>query len=174
MSRRIVIDASVAKSAGVTEHPTSRCCREFLQEVLQICHRMVLTPELEREWRDHCSGFALQWWGAMESRGKVARVRDQRDIRSNITSSAGSSSAQQAMLKDAHLITAAMATDNVIASRDERAHELFAEIASKINGLGRVVWVPINERDDDALRWVKAGARAEMKFRLSQTAVARH
>jgi hypothetical protein len=173
MYRRIVIDACVASSAGETsEDPTSRCCREFLEEVLQICHRMVLTSELRREWNDHCSPFALRWWATMESRRMVERVEEKRDIRPDISSSARSSSTRKAMLKDAHLIGAAMATDNVIASRDDRAHTQFSEIASKVKGLGKVAWVPIDEDDGDALRWLRAGARAEPRFRLGLSAVA--
>jgi len=60
MSRRIVVDASVARSAGETSHLDSVLCREFLQAMLKICHRVVLTPEIEREWRKHASRCTLQ------------------------------------------------------------------------------------------------------------------
>ncbi|HLG99155.1 MAG TPA: hypothetical protein VKX49_22785 [Bryobacteraceae bacterium] len=51
ISRRLVIDASVARSATMSNDSTSTACREFLQEVLRVCHRVVLTPEIEQEWQ---------------------------------------------------------------------------------------------------------------------------
>jgi len=74
MSRRIVVDASVARSAGETSHPDSVLCREFLLAILKICHRVVLTPEIEREWRRHASRFSLRWLASMRSRRKVVDV----------------------------------------------------------------------------------------------------
>ena len=44
-SRRIVVDASIARSAGRTEHSVSRSCREFLESFLKICHRVVMTSD---------------------------------------------------------------------------------------------------------------------------------
>ena len=167
MSRRIVIDACVGASAGESEDPTSRCCREFLDEVLSICHRMVLTRDIAREWDDHGSGFALRWRGAMESRGKVARVGDLPDLGREIDSAAKTASDRKAMLKDAHLIAAAMAADGVIASRDARARDLFAGIAADVKGLGTIAWQHIDEADADALRWLRAGARPDRSLRLA-------
>lgn len=166
MSRRIVIDASVARAAGETEHPTSRRCREFLQEVLDVCHHMVFTREVEREWKDHRSGFALRWQVMMEQKGKVYRTLERSDPRSSIMSAARSEAARAAMIKDAHLIAAAMAADCVIASLDSRARALFSEISLEVKELGKVTWVPVGESDDVALKWVQAGARAVGTWRL--------
>jgi hypothetical protein len=74
MSRRIVVDASVARSAGETSHPDSTLCREFLLAMLKICHRVVLTPEIEREWRQHASRFSMRWLATMRSRRKAVDV----------------------------------------------------------------------------------------------------
>jgi hypothetical protein len=166
MSRRIVIDASVGRSAGVSEDPTSRCCREFLEAVLNICHRMVLTPEIEREWNAHRSGFALLWQGAMESRGKIARIGELRDLVREIESAARTPSDCKAMLKDVHLIAAAMAADGVIASRDARARNLFAGIAAEVQGLGKIAWQHVDANNGDAVQWLSAGARTDQSLRL--------
>jgi hypothetical protein len=67
-----VIDASIAHAAGeVSMHPTSRNCREFLQAVLVICHRMVLTPRIQQEWSKHESRFARTWRKSMMARKKI-------------------------------------------------------------------------------------------------------
>jgi len=58
-SRVLVIDASIARAAGdVSMHPTSRNCRDFLQAVLDTCHRMALTTPIKEEWNRHQSRFA--------------------------------------------------------------------------------------------------------------------
>jgi hypothetical protein len=49
ISRRLIIDASVMRSAGETEHPVSKACRNTLFEVLKICHKVAVTTELLEE-----------------------------------------------------------------------------------------------------------------------------
>lgn len=166
MSRKIVIDASIGRSAGESEDPTSRSCREFLEAVLNICHRMVLTPDIQREWDAHRSGFALRWQGAMESRGKIARIGELRDLRGEIESAARKPSDRKAMLKDVHLIAAAMAADGVIASRDARARKLFAGIEAEVKGLGKIAWQHVDAADGGAMQWLRAGARTDRSLRL--------
>ena len=71
-SRVLVIDASIARAAGdLSKHPTSRNCCEFLQAVLDLCHRMVLTPPIREEWNKHRSRFASKWRVSMMARKKI-------------------------------------------------------------------------------------------------------
>lgn len=42
-SKRLVIDACVARSAGETDHPISAACRGYLLDILAICHKIVMT-----------------------------------------------------------------------------------------------------------------------------------
>ena len=71
----LVIDASIAMAAGETSmHPTSRNCREFLQAVLTVCHRMVLTEPIQEEWTRHESRFARTWRKSMMARKKIEIV----------------------------------------------------------------------------------------------------
>jgi len=70
-SRRLVIDASVASAAGQTQHPTSFRSREFLEEVLKISHRAVMTAALTEEWDRHQSLYAARWRAEMRSRNKI-------------------------------------------------------------------------------------------------------
>ena len=52
-SKRLVIDADVLHSAGGEEatHSTAKRCRDFLKAVLTICHRVVRTPDIDKEWK---------------------------------------------------------------------------------------------------------------------------
>lgn len=79
VSRRLVIDASVARSATLSDNPTSTACREFLQAILDVCHRIVLSAEIYREWEHHAlrtetpadvrrTRFLANWLVAMSRR----------------------------------------------------------------------------------------------------------
>src|SRR3954452_5022187 len=71
-SRRLVIDASIARAAGDSStHPTSRNCRDFLLIVLEICHRAVMTAPILEEWNRHQSRFASTWRKSMMARKKL-------------------------------------------------------------------------------------------------------
>jgi hypothetical protein len=70
MSRRIVVDASVAGAAGERSHPSSQMCRQFLLDMLTICHKAVMSPELMTEWGNHASNYSVRWLAAMRSKRK--------------------------------------------------------------------------------------------------------
>jgi hypothetical protein len=127
-SRRLVIDASVGAAAGQTNFPTSRRSREFLTEVLKISHRAVMTQELAQEWDDHQTRFSRLWRVEMRSRRKVVDLEhvENEQVRSQVRST-------KAVLKDLHLIEAALATDNTVISLDDRArHDLAVEATEEI------------------------------------------
>src|SRR6266568_2952163 len=104
VSRRLVIDASVARAAGGegTTHPTSKHCRDLLQAVLTICHRVVLTPDITQEWNTHQSRFARLWRVSMVARKKIyhANTAIDQELHHKIESSTVSARAQEAMRKD--------------------------------------------------------------------------
>ena len=77
--RRLVIDADVARSAGETEHPVSTSCRGFLETATRFRHRVVMTTEIQEEWREHASHFARRWLVRMYARRLVDRTALARD-----------------------------------------------------------------------------------------------
>ena len=125
-SRRLVIDASVARSATMSDNPTSTACREFLQAILEVCHRIVLPSEIYREWERHAlqaqSGvdilrtrFLADWMVAMSRRkgGKILRPRVNRDeaLRTKINRLGLPANDRHEIAEDLHLIEAALASD---------------------------------------------------------------
>jgi hypothetical protein len=77
--RRLVIDANVARSSGETEHPASGKCREFLDATTEFGHRVVMTAEIQQEWRTHASRYASRWLTRMYARRRVYRSTVGRD-----------------------------------------------------------------------------------------------
>jgi hypothetical protein len=156
VSRRLVIDASVASAAGQTLVPTSRRSREFLQAVLRISHRATMTPLLREEWKRHQSLFARAWLAAMTSRAKVEDIANvpNEDLRSQVP---GTVSAQ----KDLHLIEAALATDKIVISLDDRAR---AELS--VPAAADVMWIHPVDEGGRIIYWLNKGADVVDEWKL--------
>ncbi len=166
-SRCLVIDASVIHSSGGEKavHPTSKHCRDFLQATLKICHRVVLTEDISKEWKRHQSKFAMQWRVSMFARKKLVSVTVSSNevLHNKIERVAFDDKSRKAMLKDMLLIEAAMATDRVIVSLDEIVRNLFGMAATSIGELRAIVWVNPDKTDEECISWLERGAKAEKK-----------
>jgi hypothetical protein len=165
--RRLVIDASVAMSAGrrTAADPVSKDCRSFLEKMRQETrHHVVLPPPLRKEWDKHMSPFASTWLVAMAARGRVISE----DIGSNTTrqreieSAAATKLTQvKALRKDFHLIETALATDRIVVSRDETVRRLFKAAAPRVVAIQKVVWVNPAAPAENAIEWLLKGAPSE-------------
>jgi hypothetical protein len=73
VSKRLVIDASVARAAGGEDatYPISVYCRDFLEAVLDLSHRVVMTPDIRDEWNKHQSRYACIWRRQMVAKKKL-------------------------------------------------------------------------------------------------------
>jgi len=162
MSRRIVVDASVMRSAGETSHPDSVLCREFLLAILEICHRVVLTPEIEREWRRHASRFSMQWLATMRRRRKVVDVNPTITLASLLGSSPDLAGRRfDAVEKDCLLIDAALACAGLIVSRDDKMRAILRTVGRDIEQLQGLVWVNPAAGSETPIQWLNSGARSE-------------
>ena len=164
----LVIDATIACASGGTEHPVSSACRGFLQEVLKICHKVVMTPEISAEWKKHRSKFAYGWLASMWARKKVVRPDpvENAGLRQAIRSSELTDSVREAILKDIHLVEAAFATDHAVASLDDTARQYLRQIAEHVKSLRSLVWVNPTKDDEHATDWLREGANAEEEKQL--------
>jgi hypothetical protein len=169
-SRRLVLDASVTSSAsdrpGLPD-PTPRRCRELLDAVLTICHRVVFCPKLREEWRAHRSAYANTWLTSMYARRKVvvlSKPRQSGKLRTAVLSTAEDEVEREALDKDLPLIEAALATDSIILSRDGKARGLFRQAARKVGKLRQVLWIDPVE-DDGWMTWLAGeGEMASDRF----------
>jgi len=158
-----VIDASVAGTVGSRQTAQSRNCREFLKSLRDICHRIVITPEIATELRRHSAPFFREWWTSMAARKKIHKVTPPPDatLRRRIEGAATNSRNRQAMLKDLRLIEAALATDHAVVSLDENARRLFSDAAEGIGELRSIAWVNPDKSDEEPIAWLEGGARPE-------------
>lgn len=78
----IVVDASIARASGGEDavFPQSKHCRDFLRDMLEICHKIVMTEKIYEEWKKHESNFAKRWRIGMIARGKLVNFGDVSDV----------------------------------------------------------------------------------------------
>ncbi|MBD2692356.1 hypothetical protein [Anabaena catenula] len=168
-SQRLVIDASVARSAGDKNatFPQSVHCREFLLAVLDICHQIVMTPAIKAEWDKHQSSYARKWRIQMISRKKwnYLEISINDSLWTEIESIAANVSNKRIaeMTKDLCLIEAALATDKIVISLDDNtARKFFSEASIKIDKLKDIVWVNPDKVDEEQpIEWLRNGAKVE-------------
>ncbi|BAY92851.1 MULTISPECIES: hypothetical protein [unclassified Tolypothrix] len=167
VSKRLVIDASVARSSGGEEatYPTSVHCRDFLKAVLDICHQVVMTPDIREEWDKHQSNFARKWRIQMVARKKFkfVNIKLNSDLWKRIESIASNDKECWEMTKDLRLIEAALATDRIVISLDDKtARTLFSSASKKVEELQDIVWVnPDKIEVEKPIEWLKNGAELE-------------
>lgn len=172
ISKRLVIDASVARSCGPPDatYPTSVNCRDFLQAVLTICHRIVMTPDIREEWDKHQSRFAKAWLRSMVARKKleVCNISFDESLWNHIEATAQTDKNREAMVKDLRLLEAAISTDKIVISLDENtARKLFRKAALTVDSLKSVVWVNPDKAEETPLEWLKDGAPPDPERMLS-------
>jgi hypothetical protein len=169
-SKVIVVDTSVVQSAGweTTSDPVSRQCRNVLETILRVCHKIVLSKEGLIEWRKHGSGFARKWLVRMFSRRKALLVGGAPDheLRAKLLSLATSELVRVEIEKDAHLIETALLYDRIVLSRDEEMRQLLTEAASEIRELGPILWANPAIDPEAVVSWLEQGAKQQPGRRL--------
>ena len=165
--RRLVIDADVASSASTSEYPDSSGCRQFLKTVLDVGHHVVITPKINREWRNHSSKYSMTWLRMMYEKGYVQDddKGPNKSLRKRIEKTVPCDQ-RKAAAKDVHLIEAALDTDHLVASGDKQARRIFRCAAKSVCELKRIVWVNPKLPTDNAVCWLRDGAQSQKHRKL--------
>lgn len=143
-SRLLVIDASVMRSAGETEHPVSSACREALLVILRICHRVVTTDTIHDEWKSHMSRFARKWLCSMAAHRKPSERVNPADV--SVDMAEWSDLDQRVVAKDLRLIEAAFSSDRIIVTRDDVFQRTLAKTRKGAHLLKSITWVnPVSD-----------------------------
>lgn len=161
-----MIDASVARAAGdkKAKHPTSKACRDFLNAVLEICHRIVMTSELREEWDKHQSSFARKWRKTMLAKKKLKKkdIPRNKELWDVFAKLAATDKQCEEMFKDLHLLEAALNTDRTIISLDDNtARKFFSAGSDKFEEIKCIVWVNPDKLEETPIEWLENGAPAE-------------
>jgi hypothetical protein len=145
----LVVDASVAGSAGETEHPVSKACRDALTEICEICHKIVITQLISEEWKKHARFFALKWFNSMIARKKFKYFKEEYPVPLSTDRVNLNPHDKKALQKDLHLISAACAGDGFIISRDEEIKNIWSSCRRQIKTPKPIRWInPVSDGTD--------------------------
>ena len=169
-SKGLVIDADVARASGseTATHPRAEHCRDFLSAVLSLSYRVVMTQEINDEWKNHQSRFARRWRVSMDARKKIDRVDPPEyvEIQNKVTNITSDESEIEALRKDFHLLQAALATDQTIISLDETVRRLFGRASQRVGEIRDIIWVNPDQTEEQPIPWLQNGAQPEAHRRL--------
>jgi hypothetical protein len=161
--KRLVIDASVARSCGGPEanYPTSIHCRDFLTAVIKLCHQVVMSPDIRDEWNKHQSRQAQVWRRQMVARRRlIVQPKSERDpvLWDFLENMATTDREHHEITKDICLLEAALASDRIIISLDENtARKYFHEAASTLKLLRSIAWLnPDKIETEQPIAWIQA------------------
>lgn len=159
-SRRLVVDTNVARSASESEHPISDACRRVLETMLTKQHRVVLSATQYMEWQKHQSGFSKNWLRQMISKKLHVLLSPEPDsgLIDRIYALDCTAKAQAEMVKDAHLLENALATDDAVISQETNVFILFCANAGALQIPRRVAWVNPVDGSTDCITWLETGA----------------
>ena len=171
-SKRLVIDADVARASGskTATHPRAQHCRDFLNVVLALSYRLVMTEKINTEWKNHQSRFARRWRVSMDARKKIVRINPPEgvELQNKVTNTARDEDEIEAMQKDFHLLQTALATDQTIISLDETIRQLFKRASQQVGEIRHIVWVnPDRATEEHPIAWLRNGAPPEAHRQLS-------
>ena len=171
-SKRLVIDTDVARAAGseTATHPRAENCRDFLNAVLSLSHRIVMTEKINNEWKNHQSRFARRWRVSMDARKKIERINppENEELQDKVTNTTSDENEIEAMEKDFHLLQTALATDRTVISLDETIRGLFKRASQEVGEIRGIIWVnPDRTAEEQPIAWLQNGAPTEAERRLS-------
>ena len=168
-TRQFIVDADIMRAVSQNGKELATQCLDVLDTILQAGHEVIRTPAIEAEWDKHASDYALRWIVRMQSRRRLI------DTASIATGLAGAlanlpvpAAEQKIMLKDCHLLEAALASDQRIISKDEAAYYHFYHASVTISQLRTIMWAsPVREADACA-EWLAAGAKPQTRRKIGR------
>lgn len=170
-SKLLVIDASIV---GQNEYPASKQCRDLLNSVLEICHKIIITPDISEEWKAHELRFIKRWRRQMDARKKII-VRNpvsKDQLKKKIKRQLYDADTLDAILKDFRLIEASLCADKVIISLDDTARQYYSDLSVHIGEFKTILWInPTQETIEEMNRWLEQGAEPWEKWTLGYYSV---
>lgn len=156
-SSYVVVDADVARSAGLAEHPISKSSRNLLRDIAESNLHIAFCPILLAEWKKHKSLMSTRWLSSMIARKKFHCSTPLMQAHIEIKNANLSDKDQAIAQKDAHVVDIAISTGNFIASNDKIARGVFISVANNTNLLDRLMWIVPTEINDQLIDILKNG-----------------
>ena len=170
-SKRLVIDADVARASGseTATHPRAQNCRDFLNAILSLSHRIVMSEKINNEWKNHQSRFARRWRVSMDARKKIVRINppEGAELQNKVTSTTNDEDEIEAIEKDFHLLHAALATDQTVIRLMKASDDFSDDASQQVGEIRNIIWVNPDKVEEQPIAWLQNGAPPEPRRRLS-------
>jgi hypothetical protein len=157
----VVVDASIARASGPpnSQHPIGTRCRNFLERLRGNGHRMAWSPSIEKEWTKHQSNYALEWLVSMVKIRKIHRIPDAHndEFRESVRENNADGGVVEIILKDAHLVEAAWATDHRVTSLDDAVRGHLCRSFAYCPQLHTILWGNPAIEVENVLDWIENG-----------------
>ena len=163
-THNMVIDASIARSAGdKNKAPLSTHCREFLETFMQTDKKIIMSKEIFREWKKHESGFSKKWRATMVAKKRMLKIDDVKfeAIRSRVEVFTNDEHIKKAVIKDLHLVEAALNSDKMIASCDNKMRRYLVELSFNCEYVHEIIWVDPSNENEEVIEWLYSGCRKD-------------
>jgi hypothetical protein len=167
---RLVIDASIARSAGESINPTSSNCRIFLETVMQEGYLLVMTREIKQEWDKHQSRFARTWLLSMVAKKKFLPITpgDYSSLWEKLDKMVFGNeqvtldiryqdNQRKAVIKDIHLLEAAFESDRCIFSLDDKMRSLLQQAIECCPEIAGIIWANPDRDEEKIVVWLQSG-----------------
>lgn len=166
----LVIDTSVVQAAGGENAvlPEPKLCRDFLNEILKLGHRIMTTNDLLEEWKKH-DLVNRAWYVKMSLRGQVEYLpgdTQRADLREAVLRVVETNAIEN-VRKDMYLVEAAMLADNTVCSRDERIRGHFHRATPHVEELRAIIWVNPTVENEACVIWLREGCPADTHRHLA-------
>jgi hypothetical protein len=163
--KKLVIDANLALgSSDPMFNPLSVIAgdvnRRCLDAIWEEGHIAVFNKRLRREWRDHLSDSARKWLRSMNMKGRTIDEEGE-DFSELLDPACGCQAVDRHkadLEKDFHLVQSALATEQIIISRETNFPAFIAKACSAVRELASLYYANPIEKDDACRLWIKAGA----------------
>lgn len=165
----LVVDASLARAAGdASLHPTSARSRETLECIRDHHHKMALTSAIRTEWDRHQSGFARRWRLSMMARKQIVPLNEGEltDLGPRILKATADPPIREIILKDKHLLEAALIADKRVVSNDDRVRNQIRAHIHALPEVHAVLWGNPCIESERVTEWLGLGAPNDRHRRL--------
>ncbi len=173
--RTLVIDASIAFSAGEMSGE-AKICRDVLKTVYSEGRfKITISPQGKDEWERHASPTSRKFYLLMinerryvETSG-VLSSETFSEIEDAVEQLAFSQRRRKDLEKDLFLLADALETDELVLSNDNKARTPFIQVAkSGTTTIARINWRNPLEKPQESIKWLSLGAKFEPAFQLGK------
>lgn len=157
VKQHAIVDACVAMAIGDPTVEQMANARKLIDALATGPVGVCMTDALVAEWDKHASKFMKKWLAKMVSKGRTRHERDTRlsDYR-RVLKGVDPTMGKAAMLKDAHLVEAAILCRAGVLSLDDKQRRYLAGIVPLYPRVGRIQWFNPESDFSDCEAWLAA------------------